>query len=285
MIDFILEKIVPLFTKITIPQIAMVVIVALGLFFLFSLLSKNNAGKISCVFILYVILTSVLCVLLKVSVIIYALLIVAFIVCVIVMFSTEIKRSVWDSKSSKTISSEAANTVRNNHKLVTHNINEIVKALQNMSKNDIGAILVFSNTKIPTSIIDSGVKLDSDISSALIESIFFPKTPLHDGAIIIQNDKILAAGCFLPLSQEGDLPKELGTRHRAGIGVTEMLNVTAIIVSEETGIISIAKGGKITRYADSETLRKTLKEYYWQDLIESGKDKPNKEEKGGRDII
>ena len=285
MIDFILDKIVPLFTKITIPQIAMVVIVALGLFFLFSLLSKNNAGKISCVFILYVILTSVLCVLLKVSVIIYALLIVAFIVCVIVMFSTEIKRSVWDSKSSKTISSEAANTVRNNHKLVTHNINEIVKALQNMSKNDIGAILVFSNTKIPTSIIDSGVKLDSDISSALIESIFFPKTPLHDGAIIIQNDKILAAGCFLPLSQEGDLPKELGTRHRAGIGVTEMLNVTAIIVSEETGIISIAKGGKITRYADSETLRKTLKEYYWQDLIESGKDKPNKEEKGGRDII
>lgn len=285
MIDFILEKIVPLFTKITIPQIAMVVIVALGLFFLFSLLSKNNAGKISCVFILYVILTSVLCVLLKVSVIIYALLIVAFIVCVIVMFSTEIKRSVWDSKSGKTISSEAANTIRNNHKLVTHNINEIVKALQNMSKNDIGAILVFSNTKIPTSIIDSGVKLDSDISSALIESIFFPKTPLHDGAIIIQNDKILAAGCFLPLSQEGDLPKELGTRHRAGIGVTEMLNVTAIIVSEETGIISIAKGGKITRYADSETLRKTLKEYYWQDLIESGKDKPNKEEKGGRDII
>ncbi|MBR2377425.1 MAG: DNA integrity scanning protein DisA nucleotide-binding domain protein [Clostridia bacterium] len=285
MIDFILEKIVPLFTKITIPQIAMVVIVALGLFFLFSLLSKNNAGKISFVFILYVILTSVLCVLLKVSVIIYALLIVAFIVCVIVMFSTEIKRSVWDSKSSKTISSEAANTVRNNHKLVTHNINEIVKALQNMSKNDIGAILVFSNTKIPTSIIDSGVKLDSDISSALIESIFFPKTPLHDGAIIIQNDKILAAGCFLPLSQEGDLPKELGTRHRAGIGVTEMLNVTAIIVSEETGIISIAKGGKITRYADSETLRKTLKEYYWQDLIESGKEKPNKEEKGGRDII
>ena len=285
MIDFILEKIVPLFTKITIPQIAMVVIVALGLFFLFSLLSKNNAGKISFVFILYVILTSVLCVLLKVSVIIYALLIVAFIVCVIVMFSTEIKRSVWDSKSGKTISSEAANTVRNNHKLVTHNINEIVKALQNMSKNDIGAILVFSNTKIPTSIIDSGVKLDSDISSALIESIFFPKTPLHDGAIIIQNDKILAAGCFLPLSQEGDLPKELGTRHRAGIGVTEMLNVTAIIVSEETGIISIAKGGKITRYADSETLRKTLKEYYWQDLIESGKEKPNKEEKGGRDII
>ena len=85
--------------------------------------------------------------------------------------------------------------------------------------------------------------------------------------MIIQNDKILAAGCFLPLSQETDLPKELGTRHRAGIGITEMINVTAIIVSEETGIISIAQGGKITRYADSEMLRQKLKEFYWQDLI------------------
>jgi diadenylate cyclase len=85
--------------------------------------------------------------------------------------------------------------------------------------------------------------------------------------MIIQSDKILAAGCFLPLSQETDLPKELGTRHRAGIGITEMINVTSIIVSEETGIISIAQGGKLTRYADSEMLRKTLKDFYWQDLI------------------
>ena len=136
-----------------------------------------------------------------------------------------------------------------------------------MSKNDVGAIIVLSNTKIPSSIIDTGVKLDSDISSALIESIFSPKTPLHDGAVIIQNDKIQAAGCFLPLSQETDLPKELGTRHRAGIGVTEMLNATALIVSEETGIISIAKGGKITRYADTEALRNVLREYYWQDIL------------------
>ena len=152
-------------------------------------------------------------------------------------------------------------------KTVTQNINEIIKALQTMSKNDIGAILVLSNTKIPDNIISSGVKLNADISSALIESVFFPKTPLHDGALILQNDKILSAGCFLPLSQEVNLPKELGTRHRAGIGITEMINVTAIIVSEETGIISIAQGGKITRYADSEMLRKVLKEFYWQDLI------------------
>ena len=285
MIKFITEKVIPIFKNINLPEIILLFSIFLGLLLLFSLLTKNNASKISCVFAIYIVLVSCLCILLETSLVLYALLVISFIICVVVMFSTEIKRNVWNTKNTKIISSEMANTVRNTHQVVTHNINEIIKALQNMSKNDIGAILVFSNTKIPTSIIDSGVKLDSDISSALIESIFFPKTPLHDGAIIIQNDKIQAAGCFLPLSQETDLPKELGTRHRAGIGVTEMLNVTAIIVSEETGIISIAKGGKITRYADSETLRKTLKEYYWQDLIDNTKDKNHKETKGGKDII
>ena len=86
--------------------------------------------------------------------------------------------------------------------------------------------------------------------------------------MVINGSKIHAAGCFLPLSQEVNLPKELGTRHRAGIGITETINVTALIVSEETGIISIAQGGKIKRYVDSEMLRQTLKEYYWQELLD-----------------
>ena len=90
---------------------------------------------------------------------------------------------------------------------------------------------------------------------------------IDEGAMIINGTKILASGCFLPLSQETNIPKELGTRHRAGIGITETINVTALIVSEETGIISIAQGGKIKRYADSEMLRQTLKEYYWQEFL------------------
>ena len=85
--------------------------------------------------------------------------------------------------------------------------------------------------------------------------------------MIISGTKIVSAGCFLPLSQNVDnIPKDLGTRHRAGIGVTETIDVISIIVSEETGIISIARAGKITRYADSEALRKTLTRYYWQEL-------------------
>lgn len=235
--------------------------------FLFGLLNKNNANKISALFLIYLLFASAICIETGASRIEYTLLIVAFIICIVLLFATEIKRSVWNVKINKPQMRDVANAVRNSAKTVNHNINEIIKAIQAMSKNDIGAIIVLSNTKIPDNVLSSGVKLDADISSALIESVFFPKTPLHDGAMIIQNDKILAAGCFLPLSQETDLPKELGTRHRAGLGITEVLNVTSIIVSEETGIISIAQGGKIRRYADSEELKKTLKEFYWQDLI------------------
>ena len=246
-----------------------VLIVALFLSFLmiFALLNKNNANKISFLFVLYLIVVSVISIETNATRVEYSLFIVAFVVCIVLLFATEIKRIVWNVKLSKGQSRDVANAVRNSAKTVNHNINEIIKAIQAMSKNDIGAIIVLSNTKIPDNVLSSGVKLDADISSALIESVFFPKTPLHDGALIIQNDKILAAGCFLPLSQEVELPKELGTRHRAGVGITEVLNVTSIIVSEETGIISIVQGGKIQRYADSEALRRTLREFYWQDLI------------------
>ncbi|MBR5439598.1 MAG: diadenylate cyclase [Clostridia bacterium] len=270
-ISFINENIIPIYKNIDAISVVVYILLFLSIFVLLEMLAKNNASKISVWLSFYVVIISMLTLLTDFDQNIYILLLCSFVICVVVMFSTEIKRSVWNTKTSKRVSIETANSVKMASNNVNKCINEIIKALQNMSKNDVGAILVLSNTKIPGSILDSGVKIESDISSALIESIFFPKTPLHDGAIIIQNDKIQAAGCFLPLSQESDLPKELGTRHRAGIGVTEVLNVTAIIVSEETGIISIARGGKIVRYADSEMLRQTLKEYYWQDLLVKGK--------------
>ncbi len=274
-ISYISNVIFPIFTNISLPSIIFLVLIFIGFCFLYSMLDKNNAVKITIVFFIYVVLLGAISIALGLNRIEYIILLVAFIISIIVMFSTEIKRSVWNRKNPKKVSVDVANAIKNNSKNVNNYINEIIKALQNMSKNDVGAIIVLSNTKIPGSIIDSGVRLDSDISCALIESIFSPKTPLHDGAVIIQNDKIQAAGCFLPLSQETDLPKDLGTRHRAGIGVTEMLNVISLIVSEETGIISIVRGGKITRYADSEALRKVLREYYWQDVLGSSKNSQN----------
>lgn len=193
-----------------------------------------------------------------------------FFVLVIILYSVEIKRIILAKSSGKSVELKHSTKVYDEEK-IQNCISEIIKATINMSKNDVGAILILSSGNISSQIIDSGVKLDSDISSELIESVFFPKTPLHDGAMIINDMKIVAAGCFLPLSQNIDnIPKDLGTRHRAGIGITETMDVVSIIVSEENGIISIAKEGKITRYADAEALRKTLTNYYWQD-IESAK--------------
>jgi diadenylate cyclase len=191
-------------------------------------------------------------------------------VCIVIImciYSVEIKRLIWAKRKVKLFDVKKSEGLRVDEEKTQNCINEIIKALQNMAKNDVGAIIVLSTGNVPSQIIDSGVKVDSDISSELIESVFFPKTPLHDGAMIINGTKIVAAGCFLPLSQNAEsIPMELGTRHRAGIGVTETIDVMSLIVSEETGIISIAKAGKITRYADFERLKQTLSQYYWQEL-------------------
>jgi diadenylate cyclase len=241
-------------------------LIFLIVFFVLGLLIRNNGAGILAIFIVYVICISAICLLLETEPIMYLFLILLFVLGIVTIYASEIKRITWRTHLPKTQFHETA-IDKNLVQTATNNINEIIKAVQNMSKNDVGAIIVLCNTKVPDNILNSGVKIDSAISSSLIESIFFPKTPLHDGALIIQGNKITSAGCFLPLSQETDLPKDLGTRHRAGIGITESVNATAIIVSEETGIISYAKAGKITRYADSEMLRKVLKDFYWQDLF------------------
>ncbi|MBO4262209.1 MAG: diadenylate cyclase [Clostridia bacterium] len=249
------------------------VLTLLVLFFTFyytiNVLTKNNAKWLVVLFILYVLATGIVFISLGAEGEwrkIYFFVPNLFVIAIISMFATEIKRDIWDLRIKK--NNDGKHTERGvSDPNATKCIDEIIKALQNMSKNDVGAIIILANGNLPKSVIESGVKIDSDISSALVESIFFPKTPLHDGAMVINGTKIQAAGCFLPLSQEVNLPKDLGTRHRAGIGITETVNVTSLIVSEETGIISIAHGGKIKRYADSEMLRQTLKEYYWQDLL------------------
>lgn len=139
---------------------------------------------------------------------------------------------------------------------------EIVKACQNMAKNDVGALIIIAPTEIPAHILDTGTSLDATISSGLLESIFNTKAPLHDGAVVVLGARIISAGCFLPLSQEVTLAKDLGTRHRAAIGITEESDVFAIVVSEESGIISIVQGGTIKRYMTPEKLLEEIKVVY-----------------------
>lgn len=139
---------------------------------------------------------------------------------------------------------------------------EILTACQDMAKQDVGAIIIIDmNGDIQDTIIDTGTVLGATLTAPLLESIFNTKAPLHDGAVIVRGNKIVAAGCFLPLTQR-NVNKEMGTRHRAAIGITEDTDVLSIVVSEETGIISVVKHGEIKRYMTMDKLKDEIEEAY-----------------------
>lgn len=139
---------------------------------------------------------------------------------------------------------------------------EILTACQDMAKQDVGAIVIIDmNGDIHDTIIETGTVLGATLSAPLLESIFNTKAPLHDGAVIVRGNKVVAAGCFLPLTQR-NVNKEMGTRHRAAIGITEDTDVLSIVVSEETGIISVVKHGEIKRYMTMDKLKDEIEEAY-----------------------
>ena len=154
-------------------------------------------------------------------------------------------------------------------------IYKIVIAAEEMSKRQIGALIVIERDIGIKDIIDTGILIDADVSPQLLTNIFVPKAPLHDGAVVISNNKIKAAACMLPLASGQDIAKELGTRHRAGIGISKESDAIAVIVSEETGKISIAKDGKLIADVNEETLKKTLIKDIVTDRIPEKERKPN----------
>ncbi len=137
-------------------------------------------------------------------------------------------------------------------------IAEIKESCASMSKSRIGALIVMEREIKIGDIVGTGITLNADVSAELLINIFIPKTPLHDGAVIIRDNKIEAASCFLPLSQNPNVSKELGTRHRAGLGISEESDAVVVIVSEETGRISIACGGELNVNLTPEALEKNL---------------------------
>ncbi len=136
----------------------------------------------------------------------------------------------------------------------SNQIDELIKAVQYMSKRKIGALIVFERQTGITELIESGVQMESKITSELLTNLFTPNSPLHDGAVIIRGNLIMAAGCYLPLSENPFISKELGTRHRAAIGVSEVSDALAIVVSEETGQISLTMNGMIVRDINEDSL-------------------------------
>ncbi|ACD53847.1 TIGR00159 family protein [Clostridium botulinum] len=173
---------------------------------------------------------------------------------VIIIFQPEIRRGL------EHIGRSAFEDVHyaNDKESINIAINEIVNAVHNLSETKTGALIVMEQKTGLAEIVSSGTILDANVSSNLLENIFVVNTPLHDGATIIRNNKILASGCVLPLTNNNNINKKLGTRHRAGLGLSEVSDALIIIVSEETGVVSLAINGKLSRGYDKERLRNIL---------------------------
>lgn len=145
-----------------------------------------------------------------------------------------------------------------------HIVREITSCLLNLSRRRVGALIVIEQRIGLKDIIETGTALNSQISAALLENIFEPNTPLHDGAVVIRGGRIMAAACILTLSEGKGISRELGTRHRAALGITETTDAVTLIVSEETGIISMARNGRLTRHLDRAALEEVLTSLYHQ---------------------
>lgn len=181
------------------------------------------------------------------------------VIAILIVFQPELRRGLeyigrtkFFSKSLVEIESEEAGKIAE----------EIVEACASLARQEIGALIIIEKETGLNEVAETGTKIDGKVSAELLINIFIPNTPLHDGAVLIKKDNIKAASCFLPLTENINLSKELGTRHRAALGITEKSDSLAIVVSEETGIISIAEKGKIKRNINPKELKEILIDIY-----------------------
>ena len=186
-----------------------------------------------------------------------------FVFAIIVIFQSEIRRALAHFGNAPLLTGFSS---INRNELY----DEIVLAVTSLASNQTGALIVVERDIGLKTYIESGIAIDAALSYDLLVTVFNPAVPLHDGAVIIQNGRIAAAACFLPLTVKPRLSKELGTRHRAAIGVTEETDAVAIIVSEETGAISFAHDGEIERFLDPDTLRLRLRDAFERKRLTSG---------------
>lgn len=182
-------------------------------------------------------------------------------VVLVVLFQPELRRMLEQlGRGTKLDRSQSASNEEN-----TRIIAEITQCLLNLSRRRVGALIVFEQRTGLKDVIETGTQLDSDISAPLLENIFEPNTPLHDGAVIIRGTRVMSASCMLTtLSESSAITRDLGTRHRAAIGITETTDAIVLIVSEETGVISMARDGKLIRHLDAAAITDILSTMYHQ---------------------
>jgi len=189
-------------------------------------------------------------------------------IALIIIFQPELRRLL-----EKVGRSKIGNIFTSAPENVDHMVEELAEAATYLSAHKIGALIVLERGTKIGEIVTTGTRLSADISAALLINIFIPNTPLHDGAVVIQDGRISAASCLLPLTQNDSLSRELGTRHRAALGMTEVSDSIVVVVSEETGKISVARDGDMVRNLTGDTLRRTL----YKNLVEEETPKPVEE--------
>ena len=195
------------------------------------------------------------------------------VIAIIVIFQPELRRALEQLGTNKL--TQFFGIDKDLSTKTKEDIYKVVIAATELSKAKTGALIVLERDIKIQDIIATGIPMNAEVSPQLLVNIFEPKTPLHDGAVVISGNKIAAAACVLPLADDKDIAKELGTRHRAGIGISKESDAIAVIVSEETGKISIAKDGKLIADVNEETLKKLLIKDIVTDRIPEKERKPN----------
>ncbi|MGI6189875.1 MAG: diadenylate cyclase CdaA [Caldicoprobacteraceae bacterium] len=181
------------------------------------------------------------------------------VIALLIVFQPELRRALEQIGRGRIFDKVAFNQ---NDENISEVIDNIVGAVQSLASAQIGALIVIERKTGLNDVVETGTRLDAHLTRELLENIFVPNTPLHDGAVIIRESRVIAAGCFLPLTENPNLSRQLGTRHRAALGISEVSDAMTIIVSEETGVVSIASDGKLTRYLDGKGLRDILEKVY-----------------------
>lgn len=181
-------------------------------------------------------------------------------VVLVILFQPELRKALEQIGRGAVLDSSRGDDGEDRDRIVE----EIIQCLTDLSRRRVGALIVFEQKTGLKDVIETGTAIDARISAPLLENIFEPNTPLHDGAVVIRGTRVMAGACILTLTEGRGISRELGTRHRAAIGVSETTDAIVLIVSEETGIISMARGGRLTRHLDAKSLRDILEGMYKQ---------------------
>lgn len=253
------ERLVSNFGMITITDIIDIAIMAFLIYRLIILVSSTNSGKVAkgVVLIVVALVVSGVCHLYTVNWLLNRAMEVG-VLALVILFQPELRKlleQVGSSRIGKVFSGGRPGDTGELDKAIT----QTVEAYPDLSKSKTGALMVFERNNMLDDAIRTGTRLDTVVNSELLKNIFWNKAPLHDGAVIVREGRIVGAGCMLPMSGNVNLSRELGMRHRAGIGASEQTDAVVAIVSEETGSISVAVGGMLKRHLAPETLERLLR--------------------------